>query len=117
MPTEGSQLFDAVQQNRFAFPQTLEEWISPAWENFALRKNPLTPWLTPDMVDMIRNFETVLNGYYPTKSDIKLSAFKRAGIRAVSKWRYHAKAYTWPMEIKFLQKYWLRYRQPEIEGF
>lgn len=117
VPTEGSQLFEAVQQNGFAFPQTLDEWISPAWENFDLRKNPLTPWLTPDMVDMIRNFETVLNGYYPTKSDIKLSAFKRAGIRAVSKWRYHAKAYTWPMEIKFLQKYWLRYRQPEIEGF
>lgn len=117
VPTEGSHLFEAVQQQGFAFPQTLEDWISPAWENFDLRKNPLTPWLTPDMVDLIRNFETVLNGYYPTVSDVKLSAFKRACIRILSAWRYHTHAYKWPLEIKFVQKFWLRYRQPEIEGF
>jgi hypothetical protein len=38
-----------------------------------MRKNPLTPWLTPEMIDKIRNFETVLNGYYPTVSDIRMS--------------------------------------------
>ncbi|HNV97847.1 MAG TPA: radical SAM protein [Chitinophagales bacterium] len=117
VPTEGSELFTSVQQQGFAFPKTLDDWISPEWAEFDLRKNPLTPWLTPDMVDRIRNFETVLNGYYPTVSDVKLSAFKRSCIRAASAWRYHAKAYHWPLEIKFLQKYWLKYRQPEIEGF
>ena len=43
VPTEGSELFNEVIANGFRFPQTLEDWISPQWENFDLRKNPLTP--------------------------------------------------------------------------
>lgn len=117
VPTEGSTLFDSVQQNGFRFPQQLDEWISPAWENFDLRKNPLTPWLKPYMIDKIRNFETVLNGYYPTVSDIKLTPAKRRMIRMLSAWRYQFEFYHFPMEIKATQKFWLRYRQPEIEGF
>lgn len=117
VPTEGSELFEAVQQNGFCFPQRLEDWISPAWENFDLRKNPLTPWLKPYMIDKIRNFETVLNGYYPTISDIKLTATKRRMIRLLATWRYTTQFYNYPIEIKALQKFWLRYRQPETEGF
>ncbi len=66
VPTEGSELYEKTLASGFRFPEILEDWISPAWENFDLRKNPLTPWLTPAMIDKIRNFETVLNGYYPT---------------------------------------------------
>ena len=65
VPTEGSELYKTIQAAGFRFPEKLEDWIGPQWENFDLRKNPLTPWLTPEMVDKIRNFETVLNGYYP----------------------------------------------------
>jgi hypothetical protein len=35
----------------------------------------------------------------------------------ISRTRYKAGFYRYPYEIKFLQKYWLSYRQPEIEGF
>ncbi|HET7899110.1 MAG TPA: radical SAM protein, partial [Flavisolibacter sp.] len=66
VPTEGSEMYNQVLQSGFHFPETLEDWISPHWENFDLRKNPLTPWLTPEMIGKIRDFETVLNGYYPT---------------------------------------------------
>lgn len=117
VPSEGSELFKAVQNSGFHFPQTLEDWVSPQWENFDLRKNPLTPWLKPYMIDKIRNFETVLNGYYPTVSDVKLSPVKRKFISALSSVRYRLKFYQYPYEIKALQKFWLRYRQPEIEGF
>lgn len=115
VPTEGSELFEQVKASGFSFPENLGDWVSPAWENFDLRKNPLTPWLTPEMVDKIRNFETVLNAYYPTRSDIRLTSFKRKVMRMVSSPRYRMGWYRAPYELKALQKVW-RYRQPEVEG-
>lgn len=115
VPTEGSELFEQVKASGFSFPEDLGDWVSPAWENFDLRKNPLTPWLTPEMVDKIRNFETVLNAYYPTASDIRLSPVKRRVMRMVSSPRYKMSWYKAPYELKALQKIW-RYRQPEVEG-
>jgi len=117
VPTKDSGLFGEAEVAGFRFPENLEEWISPHWENFDLRKNPLTPWLTDRMVDKIRNFETVLNGFYPTVSDIKLSVFKRKMIKLLSAFRYFTRIYAFPYEIRFLQRFWLLYRQPEIEGF
>ncbi|MEP6728907.1 MAG: radical SAM protein, partial [Bacteroidota bacterium] len=116
VPTEGSELYKQVIENGFSYPQKLEDWISPAWENFDLRKNPLTPWLTPQMIDKIRNFETVLNGYYPTVTDIRLNNFKRRAIHAIAGIRYKINLHKYPYEIKLLQKIW-KYRQPEIQGF
>ncbi|MDB5149562.1 MAG: radical protein [Mucilaginibacter sp.] len=116
VPTEGSELFKQVMKSGFRFPETLEDWISPAWEAFDLRKNPLTPWLTPEMIDKIRNSETVLNGVYPTVTDIRLNMIKRMAIKLVATMRYKASMYQYPYEIKLLQKVW-RYRQPEIQGF
>ena len=116
VPTEGSELFKKSQESGFRFPETLEDWISPHWENFDLRKNPLTPWLTPEMIDKIRDFETVLNGYYPTVSDIRLNKMKRKFMHAVASVRYKTNLYKYPYEIKLLHKLW-SYRQPEIQGF
>jgi anaerobic magnesium-protoporphyrin IX monomethyl ester cyclase len=116
VPTEGSTMFEEVKAAGFSFPQTLEDWISPAWESFDLRKNPLTPWLTAEMIDKIRDFETVLNGLYPTATDIRLSSLKRRAIKMVAALRFKVNIYKYPYEIKLLQKVW-RYRQPEIQGF
>ena len=116
VPTEGSALYQQILDAGFSFPISLEDWIAPSWENFDLRKNPLTPWLKPYMIDTIRNFETVLNGYYPTVSDFRISGYKRWLIKAVSSLRYKTGVYNFPYEIKALQKIW-KYRQPEIEGF
>jgi anaerobic magnesium-protoporphyrin IX monomethyl ester cyclase len=58
----------------------------------------------------------VLNGYYPTISDIRLNAIKRRIIRWVSGLRYKMNIYNYPYEIKLLHKIW-KYRQPEIQGF
>ncbi|WP_317899337.1 B12-binding domain-containing radical SAM protein [Aurantibacillus circumpalustris] len=116
VPSEGSDMYEQVKSEGFKFPETLEDWISPAWENFDLRKNPLTPWLKPYMIDKIRNFETVLNAYHPTVSDIKLSPVKKLVFKLASIWRYKLKLYTFPKELRLLQVLW-KYRQPETEGF
>lgn len=116
VPTEGSDMFKAVEQSGFKFPTTLDEWISAEWESFDLRKNPLTPWLKPYMVDRIKNFEAVLNGYYPTVTDIKMTSVQTEVSKLISSLRYKAQFYKWPYEIKAYQKL-IRYRQPEKEGF
>ncbi|MBS1933588.1 MAG: radical SAM protein, partial [Bacteroidetes bacterium] len=116
VPTEGSELYNEVLKAGFEYPKTLEDWINPHWEKFDLRKNPLTPWLTAEMIDKIRNFETVLNGYYPTVSDIRLNMFKRKVLHAIAGLRYKINWYKHPYEIKALHRLW-KYRQPEIQGF
>jgi anaerobic magnesium-protoporphyrin IX monomethyl ester cyclase len=116
VPNEGSEMYHKVLESGFRFPQRLEDWISPQWEFFDLRKNPLTPWLTPEMIDKIKDFETVLNGYYPTVSDVRLTSIKKKLLRMISYMRYKTGIYKKPYELKALQILW-KYRQPEIEGF
>lgn len=116
VPTEGSEMFEKVKASGFKFPQKLEDWISPEWENFDLRKNPLTPWLKPYMIDKIKNFETVLNAYHPTVSDIRLTTIKKFILKTISAWRYTFQFYSIPKEIRLFQVLW-KYRQPEKEGF
>jgi radical SAM superfamily enzyme YgiQ (UPF0313 family) len=114
--TEGSELYKQVTASGFRFPEQLEDWLDPVWQNFDLRKNPLTPWLTPSMIDKIRDFETVLNAQYPTVSDFRLTPTKRKALRILSELRYQNNIFKFPYELKILQRLW-KYRQPEIEGF
>lgn len=116
VPTEGSELYERILKAGFTFPRTLEDWLSPEWESFDLRRNPLTPWLTPAMVRHIQHFETVLNARFPTISDLKISRLQKQVMQVLAAPRYAAGFYHYPYELKALQKFWLRYRQPEIEG-
>ncbi len=114
--TEGSDLYKKVKASGFQFPEKLEDWLEQEWKGFDLRKNPLTPWITAKMIDKIQNFEVVLNARYPTSQDVKLTDFQRKTISLLSKIRYQTNFFHFPYEIKFLQRFWLKYRQPEIEG-
>lgn len=116
VPVEGSAMYEMVKKSGFHFPERLEDWLSPSWQNFDLRKNPLTPWLTPKMIDRILGFEAVLNAQYPTVSDFRLSPVKRRILKTMSSFRYKRNIFFKPYEIKALQRLW-KYRQPEIEGF
>lgn len=114
--TEGSDLYEKVKASGFQFPEKLEDWLAQEWKSFDLRKNPLTPWLEPEMIDKISDFEVVLNARFPTEQDVKLTSFQRKTITFLSKIRYNNNFYHFPYELKFLQRFWLKYRQPEVEG-
>jgi anaerobic magnesium-protoporphyrin IX monomethyl ester cyclase len=116
VPTEGSELYAESASHGFRFPATLKEWMQPQWLNFDLHREFLTPWLKPEMIRYIHDFETVIHARYPTVSDYKLSAFQRKAIHRISSFRYHSNIFRYPWELKALMKYWLRYRQPEIQG-
>jgi hypothetical protein len=110
-------LFQRAQQFGFEFPKRLTDWLDPRWIEFDLRKNPHTPWLKPEHVDRIMDFERVLHAKFPTISDIKLRAWQVAVLKALGSWRYRTGFYKAPYEIRFVANRLFKYRQPEIEGF
>jgi radical SAM superfamily enzyme YgiQ (UPF0313 family) len=112
----GAEIFKLATKYGFEYPKTLEEWLLPKWQHLDLRKNPMTPWLKPHHIAKIRNFERVLNAYYPTVSDLKITEGKKMFLRFLSGWRYQSKFYVAPYEIRFFLSRVFKYRQPETEG-
>ena len=112
---EESDLFQIAGRHGFRFPSSLDEWQDPRWHDFDLRKTPVIPWLKPRHYARFKNFERVLNGYFPTITDIRLTDKQRGFLRSVSRWRYKTQTYTLPLELRLLFRVF-RYRQPEIEG-
>jgi hypothetical protein len=58
----------------------------------------------------------VLNAYYPTSTDQRLTGLRQLVLRASSFWRYHVRVYGFPLELRVLQKLF-RYQRPETAGF
>lgn len=113
---EDSEMSMAAKMKGFNYPKTLDEWVSPEWQSFDMRKNPLTPWLKPKHINKIRNFDKTLNAYFPTNSDLKIKGWKKSLLKVLGSWRYISGIHFAPYEIMLTQKL-LRYRQPEVEGF
>jgi len=114
VPSSG-ELFEQARASGFAFPESLDEWISGTWLEFAQRRSEL-PWLKPALVTRIRNFERVLNAYYPTTTLNNLRGWRGNALRCLSAWRYHSRIYRAPIELTVLQRL-LKYQRPETSGF
>src|SRR5690242_9308311 len=84
VPTDGSDLMTESAQHGFSFPKTLDEWTEEKWLNFDLHREFLTPWLKPEMIRYIHDFDTVVHAQYPTVSDYKLSALQRRSMKWIS---------------------------------
>ncbi len=109
-------LYDHARQLGFQFPETLDGWATPFWLEFVTRREARTPWVDRDAHRIVRDFERVLNAYYPTVTDARLGGMRRVILRALAAWRYHARVYAAPYELRAAQKLW-RYQRPETSGF
>ena len=109
-------LYDQAQAEGFAFPNTLEEWVGPQWSNFSQRRSTTLPWMKQPLWERLRDFERVLNAYYPTATDAKLGDAWRALLRGVSAPRYHLRFYRFPLELRALHRV-IAYQRPETSGF
>lgn len=116
MDAGGGNLYEKAVAAGFKFPTTLDEWVQPPWDEFALRRRPKTPWLDNTIYNKVRNFERVINAYYPTTTDMKLSGLRRSVLKMFGGWRYHLKFYEYPLELRALQKVFA-YQRPETTGF
>jgi hypothetical protein len=81
-----------------------------------MRKGDHVPWMEGEVRRHARNFERVLNAYHPTVTDLRLTGFYRAALKALSLWRYHLRFYTAPYELRAMQKL-IHYQRPETTGF
>ncbi|MBI1880357.1 MAG: B12-binding domain-containing radical SAM protein [Chloroflexi bacterium] len=116
MDAGGGDLYENAVAAGFKFPTTLDEWVQPPWDEFALRRRPKTPWLDNSIYTRVRNFERVINAYYPTTTDMKLTGLRRDMLKTIGGWRYHLKFYEYPLELRALQKLFA-YQRPETTGF
>ena len=110
------ELYDRARAAGFAFPETLEGWVSPEWREFSQRRSGRLPWVGDPLRRRVGEFERVINAYYPTATDPGLSRARRLLLRAASGWRYRLRLYRYPLELHALQKV-LRYQRPETTGF
>jgi radical SAM superfamily enzyme YgiQ (UPF0313 family) len=110
------ELYDEAKAEGFAFPQTLEQWISDDWQDFAQRRSAQIPWLADPLRRRLRDFERVLSAYYPTITNPNLRGARRMLLRAASAWRYHLGVYQYPLELRSMQRL-LAYQRPETCGF
>jgi radical SAM superfamily enzyme YgiQ (UPF0313 family) len=115
VPQDGT-LYDEARAAGFRFPETLDEWVRGDWQSFSVRRDPRTPWLAPRLTRRVRNFESVLNAYYPTVTDTKLTRARRGLLRGLSALRYHTGIYVAPLELRALQRF-VAYQRPETTGF
>ncbi len=115
VPLAGS-LYEEARKSGFSFPRTLEEWISPDWREFSFRRSGTLPWINAEQLTRLRNFERVLNACYPTSTDVRLKGLRRTLLRAAGAWRYRLRFYHFPLELRFLQR-WFAYQRPETSGF
>jgi radical SAM superfamily enzyme YgiQ (UPF0313 family) len=109
-------LYDEARRKGFAFPETLEQWASFEWRQLSMRRGDRIPWIEPKVRRRVRNFERVLNAFYPTTTDRRLTPARRALLRMVSSWRYGARIYGGSYELRALQRL-MRYQRPETTGF
>src|SRR6185436_7314471 len=98
VPLSG-ELYDQARASGFRFPETLEGWVDPTWLDFAQRRSAHVPWMNDPLRQRVRDFERVLNAYYPTSTDIRLTGLRRAVLKAASAWRYRLRVYTLPIEL------------------
>lgn len=110
------ELYDRVKADGFRFPDTLEGWIDPNWQEFSQRRNSRVPGVQDPLRRRIRDFERVLNAYHPTVTDHRLNGPHRVLLRTVSSWRYLLRIYRFPIELALLQRV-LAYQRPETSGF
>ena len=115
VPLQGD-LYKQATAAGFRFPDTLDTWTSTSWNEFSQRRSGTLPWLPEPVRQDLRDFERVLNAYYPTVTDLGLTRAARLVLRATSAWRYHLQWYRHPLELRALQRL-LPYQRPETSGF
>jgi tRNA A37 methylthiotransferase MiaB len=101
--------------DKLTFPKTPDEWATPRWYNFTVRRDPALPWLPRRTKRLIDSFETVLACRWPTIQDSKMSRWARGMLKSLSWWRYKLNVYGWPLELRAAQKV-LRPRDPRVES-
>jgi anaerobic magnesium-protoporphyrin IX monomethyl ester cyclase len=83
--------------------------------DFTLRIDPNTPWLKRKTKNLIDNFELVVSSRWPTVQDIRAPKWSRVLLRILSAWRYAARIYSFPRELRWAHEF-INLRKPKRES-
>ena len=97
------------------FPSTPEEWATKRWYDFTVRVNPSMPWMKDSTRKLIDNFETVVACRWPTVQDIQATKWSRKLLTMLSSWRYAARLYSFPVELRLAHEF-IQLRRPKVES-
>jgi anaerobic magnesium-protoporphyrin IX monomethyl ester cyclase len=114
-PTPQRETMYGEIDGQIEFPATPEEWATKRWMDFTLRIDPATPWLRRKTKALIDNFETVVSSRWPTVQDIRAPRWSRSILKTLSSWRYAAKIYANPVELKWANQF-IDLRKPKQES-
>lgn len=102
-------------EDQVQFPTTPEEWATDRWQRFTTQKDPSAPWLGLRTKRLIDDFDVVVTSRWPTLQDIRMPAWGRRLLKALSDWRYRLHVYAFPVELKWVRQYF-RLRNPKEES-
>lgn len=102
-------------ESQVSFPTSPEEWATKRWMDFTLRIDPNTPWLKRKTKNLIDNFEVVISSRWPTVQDIRAPRWSRVLLKTLSAWRYAARVYAFPKELRLAQQF-ITLRKPKQES-
>jgi radical SAM superfamily enzyme YgiQ (UPF0313 family) len=114
-PTPQRETMYGEIDGQIEFPTTPDEWATRRWMDFTLRIDPATPWLKRKTKALIDNFETVVSSRWPTVQDIRAPRWSRSMLKTLSSWRYAAKIYANPVELKWANQF-IDLRKPKQES-
>lgn len=115
-PVPFGTIYDTAVQGGLTYPRNLDEWASHEWEQYTLRRNPHTPWLTKRLHRKIINFRAVHQSYYPKTNDRIIARWKIWILRIMSAWRYRLRIHAGAYELRVLLRLLLN-PSPKHEGF
>jgi hypothetical protein len=109
-------LYHAAVASGFRFPESLEQWVSAEWSDFAQRRGAQVPWASGRLRNRVTDFQRVLNAYYPTNAGVRILGTPTCWIlRTFSSWRYRLEVYSHPVELRLLQRL-THYQRPETDA-
>jgi anaerobic magnesium-protoporphyrin IX monomethyl ester cyclase len=115
-PVPFGTIYDQAVEGGLTYPKNLDEWISYEWRQYALRRNPHTPWLTKRLQNKILNFRAVHQSYFPKINDAAVPRWRLVLLRFFSAWRYRLRIHTAAYELRLLLRLLLN-PSPKHEGF
>src|SRR5260370_8523401 len=109
-------LYAAALAPAFKLPSSLHASLSADWSRFSQHTDAQRPWVHTTLRTHVRQFERVLNAYYPTVTNARLLRGPVCWIlRTFSSWRYHLRLYALPLDLRMLEKM-TGYQRPETRG-
>lgn len=93
-----------VLETSFSFPKHLSDWEKHPWKDFDMRRGSFMPWFPQSKLKYLKNFETVLQARFPAITAITLPLWARKLLPVLAKYRYSKRVYSFPIELKIINK-------------